>query len=173
MTKKEAEQFARRCLYVHRENVARLEQKLFKYEIAREKGSLITQQFNERGGKASAGYIESIPMWLEEVEALEAEIIDLRLIVPPITRLLHDLEEAKQEELVVYKLKYEQKLSWEKARSKCAEEHHMGWRAFQRCSESLLNQAISYLDLPVETSTAPKTVPEMVGELVLETPVSP
>jgi hypothetical protein len=146
MTKAEAEQFARRCLYVHRENTARLEQKMFKYEIVRERGSCIAPQFSERGGKTSAGYIESIPMWLEEIEALEAEIIDLRLIVPPITRLLHDLEEAKQEEFIVYKLKYERKLSWAKARDKAAEEHGIGSSSFKTLNNELLRMAVCYLD---------------------------
>jgi hypothetical protein len=172
MTKAEAEKFARRCLYNYRENAARLEQKLFKYEIARERGSRIEQQFNERGGKASAGYIESVPGWLEEIEMLEAQILDLRLQVPPIQRLLRDLEAAGQEMLVVYKLRYEQRLSWEKARGKAADEHGIGWRIFQRCNESLLSKAILYLDLPVEMSTALKTVPEMVGKAVLENPKS-
>jgi hypothetical protein len=160
MTRTEAEQFARRCLYNYRENAARLEQKIFKYEIARERGSRIEQQFGERGGKASAGYIESVPGWLEEIEMLEAQIVDLRLQAPPIQRLLRDLEETQRGEFIIYRFKYEEKLSWERAREKAADEHNIGGSAFKTMNRELIKMAIRYLDLPVEDEAYPKSYPE-------------
>ena len=174
MTKSEAEQFARRCLYNYHENAARLEQKLFKYEIAREKGSRVIQQFHERPGKVSAGYIDSIPSWLEEVEFLEAAIIDLRLCVLPIERLLRDLEATQQEELIVYRLKYEQRLSWSKAKAQALDTHNITDKRFRGLNNNLISMATAYLDLRIQS--APKTGlemgPEMGPEMGLETPKS-
>ena len=164
MTKAEAEQFARRCLYNYRENAARLEQKIFKAEIMRERGSRVIQQFDERGGKAGAGYVDSIPCWLEGVEFLEAEIIALKFCVPPITRLLRDLEAARREEVFIYKAKYEQRLSWEKARQKVVEEHGIGGSAFKTLNRKLINAAIGYLYLTVEDEARPKSYPKSYPE---------
>jgi hypothetical protein len=161
MTKAEAERFARSCLYNYRENTARLEQKIFKYEIAKEKGSRIEQQFRERGGKASASYIDSVPDWLEATELLEAQIYDLRLCVEPVQRLLKDLGETQQEAMVIYKLRYEQRLSWEKAKIEARDEYNIGSRAFWERNNDLIERVIRYLDLDVGPETQPETQPEM------------
>ena len=166
MTKAEAEQFARRCLYNYRENAARLEQKIFKAEIMRERGSRVIQQFDERGGKAGAGYVDSIPCWLEGVEFLEAEIIGLKFRVPPITRLLRDLEAARQGELIVYRLKYEQRLSWNKAKAQALDAHNIADKLFRSLNNSLISTAVAYLDLRIQS--APKTGPEIGPEIGLE-----
>jgi hypothetical protein len=89
--------------------------------------------------------------------------------VPPIKRLLHDLEIAQQEALIIYKIKYEQRLSWERARNKVAEEHNIGSRAFWKLNNELVATAIKYLDISVLPETQPETQPEMV----LENPKSP
>ena len=149
MTKAEAEKFARQCLYNYRENAARFAQKQDKYEIARLKGSRTEQNLSD--GRKVVTYIDSTPWWIEEIELLEWEIADLRLRALPIERLLKDLEETKSEMLVMYKLKYEQRLPWSKARECASEEYSIGWRVFNRCGQELLETAIRYLDLRIDT----------------------
>ena len=161
MTKSEAESFARKCLYNYREDTGRLEQKRLKLEIAKERGSYLGQEYRERPGKASAKYVDSVPGWLTEIEFLEASIADLELCVTPIQRLLKDLEETQQEAFVVYQLKYERRLSWEKAKNEARENHCIGSRAFLERNADLIGRAIQYLDLPQGPETQPKTQPEM------------
>ena len=153
MTKTEAESLARQCLYNYRENAARLAQKLDKYEIVRQRGSRTVQKFGD-GGVAIVTYIDSTPLWIDEMELLEREIQELRLRVLPIQRLLRNLEETRQEALVVYRLKYERRLSWRNARDKASEEYGIGWRTFNRCDTQLLDMSIRYLDLRLERPCA-------------------
>ena len=154
MTRTEAEKYARQCLYNHRENIARLAQKLDKYEIVRRKGSRVEQTYGD-SGRASVTYIDPMPLWVEEMELLEREIPELRLRVLPIQRLLRDLEETRQEALIIYKLKYEQRLSWEAARNRASENHNIGGSAFKTLNLELIRMTIRYLDLRVETETVP------------------
>ena len=166
MTKAEAEKFVRGTLYNYRQNAARLAQKLDKYEIAKRGGSRAVQMFGD--GSKMVSYIDSTPWWIEAIELLEREIIDLRFRVLPIERLLKDLEETLPDIFIVYKLKYEQHLSWEKACEKASVEHGIGVWAFKTLNRELIKNAILYLDLRIENGNLPETNPGINPETNLE-----
>ena len=161
MTRTEAEKFARSCLYNFREDVARLEQKKLKLGAVRQRGSYLGQEYRDRPGRMSARYVDSVPGWLEEVEFLEACIVDLELCVLPVQKLLQDLENTKQDALIVYKTRYERRMSWERAKFDARDEYGIGSRAFWVAADDLLERAIRYLDLPMGPETQPETQPEM------------
>ena len=161
MTRTEAEKFARSCLYNYREDIARLEQKRLKLEAARRRGSYLGQEYRERPGRMSARYIDSVPGWLEEIEFLEACITDLELCVLPVQKLLQDLETTKQDALIVYRTRYERRMSWERAKFEARDEYGIGSRAFWVATDDLINRTIQYLDLPMGPETQPETQPEM------------
>lgn len=163
MTRNEAEKFARSCLYNYREDVARLEQKRLKLENL---SSLKGVDYNNDAGKVSARYIDSVPWWLEEQEQIEKDIRDLRMRTEPVLRLIKDLEATKQNALIVYKTRYEQRMSWERARFEAREIYGVGFRAFETAVSDLINRTIRYLDLPL----ALEMYPEMYPKTYLENP---
>jgi len=164
MTKNDAEKFARTCLYFHRENVARLEQKRLKLQIARENGSLVVQNYREQAGRASVHYVDSVPAWIEDAEQMELAVNRLRIIVEPIQKMLCDLEETQNDELVVYKLRYDWKLSWDNARLDAIEKHNIGQKFFGTLNNRLVGRTVCRLDLEIDPP-----VREMYRETYRET----
>ena len=151
MTRTEAEKFARACLFSYREEVARLEQKRFKLQTLSSSKSV---RYGNESGKASAHYVDSVPWWLEVQEQLEHDIRELELKTGAIARLLADIFEADKGVHLVYELKYDKKLSWEKAKAAALEKCDITDKMFRRLHSNLVSLAISYLDIAIDADIA-------------------
>jgi hypothetical protein len=73
----EAERRARSNLYNLETNAAMFEHKEDLAKIIRERGSRTEQRYDEKPGKVSARYVESIPSWLLEIENVERAVWEL------------------------------------------------------------------------------------------------
>ena len=152
MIRTEAEKFARGCLYSYREEIARLEQKRFKLETLSSSKSV---EYGNESGKSSAHYVDSVPWWLEVQEQLEHDIRELELKTRAIARLLADIFETDKGAHLVYELKYDKKLSWEKAKAIALEKCDITDKMFRRLHCNLVSLAISYLDIAIDADITP------------------
>jgi hypothetical protein len=106
LTLSEAERKARRELYEFAVNSELLEHKELLSEVIRERGSRVTQKYEELPGKASARYVESVPLWLLEAESAEHAIFQLIDAVTIVRGLLNFAQERRPELYELYAAKY-------------------------------------------------------------------
>ena len=151
MTKTEARRFARQCLCNYREDLSRLEQKILKKDSL---SSLKGIEYGNEAGKTTAGYVDSVPWWLEAQEELERAIRELTLRTRPITRLLERLRQAEdsKELYQVYVLRWENRLGWTAAMIRM-QEHGVTERGYRRLEYQLVDMAISFLDIKIDEAS--------------------
>jgi hypothetical protein len=83
-----------------------LEHKKGLAEMIREHGSRVEQRYDEKPGKASARYVESVPSWfleIDDVEQLLWDLIDAVTTVQGMLKFCQDHEPGLHE---FYRLKY-------------------------------------------------------------------
>ena len=146
MTRKEAEKFARSCLYNYDFNVSLIAQKILKIEtLSSCKG--VEYRLDDRG-KASVWYIEPFPEWLEHKEFLESELLKLQLITDPITSLIADISKGEHEVFKVWDIKFNRKLGWAAAVNE-ANKLGITENMFRTRFYKITYMAIRYLDLDI------------------------
>lgn len=105
---------ARRMLYSFEENSRLLENREELARVIREQGSRAQQHHSEHGGRASARYIDSVPRWLEDAEAVEDQILRLEMECIGVRCLLKFLKESVLESnrdlCSIYELRYRDRL---------------------------------------------------------------
>ena len=110
MTLAEAERRAKSNLYNLEENAALLERKEDLADMIRERGSRAEQRYDEKPGKVSARYVETVPAWFLEIEDVEHMVWELFNAVTTAQGMLKFYQDHEPELHAFYVAKYRDKL---------------------------------------------------------------
>ena len=105
----EALRRARSNLYRLKENTELLKRKTSLADLIYEQGSRTEQFYEEKPGKVSARYVESIPAWFLGLEDVERREYELWCAVSVIKSLIECLQGSEPELCELYALKYRDK----------------------------------------------------------------
>ena len=106
----EAERRAKSNLYNLEANAETLEHKEDLAAMIRERGSRVEQRYDEKPGKVSARYVESVPPWFLDIEDVERALWELIDAVTTAQGMLKFYQDHKPELHAFYVAKYRDKL---------------------------------------------------------------
>jgi hypothetical protein len=109
MTLTEAERRVKSNLYNLETNAAMLEHEELLLEMLREHGSRVEQRYDEKPGKVSARYVESVPPWFLAIEDTQRVVWELIDAVTETQGMLKFYQDQEPKIYEFYKAKYQAK----------------------------------------------------------------